>query len=631
MPVSTATPVETLPTNESSLWMLSAFFRSNWAQDVKVLSAFETAIENALTTSEQRQGLKGKPVRTITQTYQAYSREQLRDLMSAAMRASQCGYMAPLTSDASELTQAAAATATVLHLDTRWRRIFALTRAVIFTPSLDAEVVAYDAGLPATTPQFEVVEIVGVTSNTVTLQAGLLNAYPVGSVVIPLIEARIKPKFSGAAVTDSVGTLETESVENVGKAQLPVTAALGSVPAGFDTFLTLPVLIPDADYSNTNVTWGVERLGTFAASGISAIPSMQGSRGRWNFDIPFTCLDREAAWKPITLFDSRGGRLFPFWLVSPVTEYTPVATHNTGGATDWIKFKITGTVLDWSYRPYIAIFLKSGARYYRKVNLVTRLSDGDKVEFEGGQNLPLVIAASDIALVATLHLARFVSDEMDEDWHSNTVMQSTLSAVELLDEKTITISDLEVLSSTALTQAFEPGNCSGTPFLRPNRLIYRHYSLYPDPVPWGELTGPCSAVYGGGWWQCINSKTVDGYDIPGKYVGFTGTAILEIGLSGVADPLVNTGHVVRVRLWDPFGTANTITILLKQGSTTIATIASAYDPTNVLPDTLEYTLSGAEADSITDYHGLSVLFSSVGGLTSAIVVNHFSMQVPTPP
>lgn len=119
---------------------------------------------------------------------------------------------------------------------------------------------------------------------------------------------------------------------------------------------------------------------------------------------------------------------------------------------------------------------------------------------------------------------------------------------------------------------------------------------------------------------------------------------VEIGLSNVSDPQASTGHVLRVRLTqgdadgstpDGGGTATNYTITLVQGTTTIATAASAVTSPSTWT-TVTYNLSGAEANAISDYTDLRVrvLAAGGGGSPSArrdVAVSWVELEVPDAP
>ena len=87
-------------------------------------------------------------------------------------------------------------------------------------------------------------------------------------------------------------------------------------------------------------------------------------------------------------------------------------------------------------------------------------------------------------------------------------------------------------------------------------------------------------------------------------------ALLEVGLSNVEDPQSSSGHVVRYRYQkDAAGGAQIdLTVRLMQGAVQIA----IWSHTNIGNGftTAAQTLSGAEADAITDYNDLRLRFTA---------------------
>src|SRR5574338_369566 len=123
----------------------------------------------------------------------------------------------------------------------------------------------------------------------------------------------------------------------------------------------------------------------------------------------------------------------------------------------------------------------------------------------------------------------------------------------------------------------------------------------------------------GNRYQNIDESTASDTDY--NYGANGGANTYEASLSSITDPSTSSNHVVRVRLAKTnngtvSGTGNSVTgtVGLYQGATLIATVVNAATLTGAWVQT-NYTLSGAEADSITDYTDLRISFtdSSNGG------------------
>jgi hypothetical protein len=104
----------------------------------------------------------------------------------------------------------------------------------------------------------------------------------------------------------------------------------------------------------------------------------------------------------------------------------------------------------------------------------------------------------------------------------------------------------------------------------------------------------------------------------------------EVGLSNATDPVSSSGHVVRFAARYTMG-ARDFTVTLKQGGSTIA--STTISMTASFAD-YSFTLSGAEADSITNYNDLRLYFTHPGTLMGAleeVQVSWAEFEVPDAP
>ena len=114
-------------------------------------------------------------------------------------------------------------------------------------------------------------------------------------------------------------------------------------------------------------------------------------------------------------------------------------------------------------------------------------------------------------------------------------------------------------------------------------------------------TGTWVSSLGGPLYAAIDEVTADDAD----YISTTYGSVCEVSLGSLIDPAVSAGHKVRYRL---AADAGGIIVRLRQGSTTIA--FWTHNPAPASLTTYEQTLSGAEADSITDYSALKLQFEA---------------------
>lgn len=139
---------------------------------------------------------------------------------------------------------------------------------------------------------------------------------------------------------------------------------------------------------------------------------------------------------------------------------------------------------------------------------------------------------------------------------------------------------------------------------RPRRFVF-------DAVATVQTARPITDLSNTGW---VPSSGGDLYPMVGETVRDDGTyitatavgALCELDLADLADPDVSTGHLPTLVLSAPGGGG--ITVRLRQGTTTIATWT--YHP-GATPTEYTPALSGAEADSITDYTALRLQFEAI--------------------
>jgi len=121
---------------------------------------------------------------------------------------------------------------------------------------------------------------------------------------------------------------------------------------------------------------------------------------------------------------------------------------------------------------------------------------------------------------------------------------------------------------------------------------------------------PISDVSAGTWTASTGSDLFAMLDETvaddGDYITTTSASTCEVALGSLTDPALSTGHIVRYRI---SATGGGIIVRLREGSTTIA--SWTHDPAPASPTTYAQTLSGGEADSITDYGNLRYQFEAI--------------------
>lgn len=93
-----------------------------------------------------------------------------------------------------------------------------------------------------------------------------------------------------------------------------------------------------------------------------------------------------------------------------------------------------------------------------------------------------------------------------------------------------------------------------------------------------------------------------------SYAQLSDLGSVQVGTAALVDPLSSTGHVVRYRAAYAGGAASgQVTVTLKQGA---VTVASWVDVLTASFADYSHTLTGPEADAITDYGDLNLTFAA---------------------
>jgi hypothetical protein len=143
---------------------------------------------------------------------------------------------------------------------------------------------------------------------------------------------------------------------------------------------------------------------------------------------------------------------------------------------------------------------------------------------------------------------------------------------------------------------------------------------------------PDSDVSAGSWtatplWSKIDEVSADDADF---VTSSTGTSTCEAGLSNVADPAVSTGHVVRYRYQRGAGGSGTdvdLRVRLLQGTTQIG--SWSHNNIGAGFTTAAQTLTGPQADAITDYSDLRLEFQRTGTSSRVADVSWAELDVPS--
>lgn len=420
---SSLVDVESSPLS-SELWGLAYLFLADWQIDLVLDTSYTTDVAIAETVAESRIGLVRRPYRTLRARAISFNREESLGLKMLLMRMAHARNLVPLYTDQSVLT--APASGTTLDCDTTNRRFQENSRVVVAVPSVGFG--SYES--------FEVAEIQSVSASQITLKASLSGSFPTGSRVMPLVEARLLLNHSQTFVTDKNVEARLVFVESTGEMSLLPTAEPGATPSGFPVADDgLPIM--DRSFNWTfDVSGQVIREGKQSQLGRDMVTQVFGERARQLHAFAITSTDRDGIYQLLRFFESRAGRLHPFWILSAIDDYEPTAISSGG-----VNVKAVGPEFDWNFRPYLAVELNNGTIYIREVDSVTRVGSSDNVSIVG--TFPGPPSLSDVRSVRIAYRVRFFEDAMSEAWTNDEVVTANLSALEVLEEKSVELDNID--------------------------------------------------------------------------------------------------------------------------------------------------------------------------------------------
>jgi queuine/archaeosine tRNA-ribosyltransferase len=155
-----------------------------------------------------------------------------------------------------------------------------------------------------------------------------------------------------------------------------------------------------------------------------------------------------------------------------------------------------------------------------------------------------------------------------------------------------------------------------------------------------QFLRPTSDLSAGSWttaplWSKIDEGSDGGDTIQSEDVANNvNTSNADFGCNSIDDPAVSTGHILRARWASSLVRDMTPHLELWQGTAGSGTLIAALVPaelTGTTEQTDTYTLSGAEADNITDYGDLDLRLwgrGTGGGPSRALVVEFAELETP---
>lgn len=424
------------------------FFLQDWSAPPKLETAWLTDLtQSSGTLAEERRALADRPTRTLTVRWTGLTDAEVARLQIHLMRAASDRVRIPLYMDQSRTT--GLATGTSIPCDTTHRRFHVGFQVLIH---------GYDSAGRITNPQ--VGTVAALAAGAITLVDPLGDITPVNpfpgpddyvagrAMVYPLAAWEIKLESLITNVTNKVGFVGVSFMEAPSCALPPSEGDFGSDQGGQGKFevsdqeSTANVGAGEAVILSTNSiarvqhNWSEEfqttvvRAGDQRSQGRAERVRLRAERPQFQYELRFACYARADAYYLLRFFDSRCGRLVPFWFVPETILFEPVDLQFTHVDVAAINYSLDDVE---DFIEYLAIVQKNGTITILKIASVTNVSGDWRLTFSG------VSPINDLSLVARITQAsfvRFVDDALEEEWITDKVCQMRFRVREVLNEAT---------------------------------------------------------------------------------------------------------------------------------------------------------------------------------------------------
>lgn len=395
---------------------MTDYFFHDWSVNSQIETSWETDVVQAGSTlAECRRQILNSPIRTVEVSILPFDEARTIRALMALIRMASDHLSIPLYSDVAAVTSDS--NGTTLSIVTAFKRFYA-GRNVVVLP--------WDGG-EFGDPQVQTIN--AVNANDLDLTAALTGTVPAGSLVFPLISAHMLSEPSLTLTTDRVGRLNFSALERVEDGTTLPEAHDTTVVAGFQTGLSgLPIFDLHANWRE-DVVISYARGGDTIRFGRASLRQPTAARGRWSQRFTLTFTEREDFWDLLQFFDSRRGRLLPFWVPSQMPFWDLTAINSVTELDVTENFDLA----DFSEGvSHVALVMNDGTIYVRAADSIASLGTG-QARITLATALP-ALSLADVDYLGLAVLSRFDSDALTEVWLNDEVCEVPISLVEVLEE-----------------------------------------------------------------------------------------------------------------------------------------------------------------------------------------------------
>lgn len=405
---------------------LATLFRADWFSSVVVDTSWATDIGLNQSDDEARRGLVDRPFRTLTVQHTGASGQGFDAALLSEMIAAQTEGrpLVPIWSDFATLTGAYTAGGTALATtETAYRRFFVGQPVFVVSPPAPDAVLGGSASRYA----YATATVTSVGGNSLGISAMGSN-FAAGARVFPALRSNMALEVSARLVTRRHAQSTWKLPEIAGASAAPALWTPGSLPSGEPSYAGYPVFTIPEDWSNPPTVQSM-RQGAMTLVGLDNLADIYGVRPRRRFELTFTLLQRAQAWRLLRFFDSRAGRLHPFWFPGP-TEDLAASSYASASVTCRPGFPTVAEASKHIGR-HVSFVLRNGTVTIRRVTGVTDAGGGAAaIAFTPAIDTS-AITPQTVRRASWCYLSRFDTDAISERWITDQTLRTEASIMEL--------------------------------------------------------------------------------------------------------------------------------------------------------------------------------------------------------
>lgn len=319
--------------------------------------------------------------------------------------------------------------------------------------------------------------------------------------------------------------------------------------------------------------------------------------------------------------------------ITPPSGWTSVRTQAIPGISQtsgcWYRFVdgSEGSSFSWTFSSQSASFPHTGCILaFSGVDTTTPVHTSNSANFSSNTShaLPAVTSTRGGALHVGAIVGWRSSGTATTSWHAD------------YTERVDTFGNQGLVTAATRNAVVDPAGAGTSPTMNANTtsqsVAGARFSVLLNAKR--QLAAPAGDVSRDGDWQTNGGATTNIYQAideepasDSDYIAhsaISGTYVLALG--SVTDPASSASHVIRMRVWRT-STSSSLTVQLRQGATNITGAqAVAFVGSSSWADFF-YTLSGAEADAITNYGDLDLALAGANTLSN-LRVGYAALEVP---